>query len=321
MEAAAVNTATAPPQSPSPQRTQPPPQLPSQQRMPQLSTSPQRTQPSRPMPGTPTLRPPAPRAPAPPATSGIPAAGRPPVPPRVTVHLAPYNGLSSVVQWWLNFLSYVQLYQLTDDQAINILPFYFTEPVKHWFYQLEANARSSLSQFKLAFFSRFRKNDEDLDLDDIKQGQEEDIDSFLFRLQQAASDLNITEVELTKKSSQRAPAKHQGPCIHEKTEDHGRSTTGGQAGGAGTQHVQPHRRRHNSNYSGLRQCSGLFDATAHGTSVGDGVRPHQPSTQPPTPSSVSAASTTSAESTTSATSSTIVKTGEHERKESVFQLW
>lgn len=200
MEAAAVNTATAPPQSPSPQRTQPPPQLPSQQRMPQLSTSPQRTQPSRPMPGTPTLRPPAPRAPAAPATSGIPAAGRPQVPPRVTVHLAPYNGLSSVVQWWLNFLSYVQLYQLTDDQAINILPFYFTEPVKHWFYQLEANARSSLSQFKLAFFSRFRKNDEDLDLDDIKQGQEEDIDSFLFRLQQAASDLNITEVELTKKA-------------------------------------------------------------------------------------------------------------------------
>lgn len=200
MEAAAVNTATAPPQSPSPQRTQPPPQLPSQQRMPQLSTSPQRTQPSRPMPSTPTLRPPAPRAPAPPATSGIPAAGRPPVPPRVTVHLAPYNGLSSVVQWWLNFLSYVQLYQLADDQAINILPFYFTEPVKHWFYQLEANARSSLSQFKLAFFSRFRKNDEDLDLDDIKQGQEEDIDSFLFRLQQAASDLNITEVELTKKA-------------------------------------------------------------------------------------------------------------------------
>lgn len=97
-------------------------------------------------------------------------------------------------------MSYVQLYQLTDDQAINILPFYFTEPVKHWFYQLEANARSSLSQFKLAFFSRFRKNDEDLDLDDIKQGQEEDIDSFLFRLQQAASDLNITEVELTKKA-------------------------------------------------------------------------------------------------------------------------
>lgn len=201
MEAAAVNTATAPPQSPSPQRTQPPPQLPSQQRIPQLSTSPQRTQPSRPMPGTRTLRPPAPRAPAPPATSGIPAAGRPPVPPRVTVHLAPYNRLSSVVQWWLNFLSYVQLYQLTDDQAINILPFYFTEPVKHWFYQLEANARSSLSQFKLAFFSRFRKNDEDLDLDDIKQGQEEDIDSFLFRLQQAASDLNITEAELTKKET------------------------------------------------------------------------------------------------------------------------
>ncbi|XP_062576245.1 uncharacterized protein LOC134267044 [Saccostrea cucullata] len=104
-------------------------------------------------------------------------------PPRVTVHLTPYDRASSAVQWWLNFMSYVSVYQMTDSQALNIIPFNITEPVKHWFYQLAQASKSSLSAFKHAFFDRYRKTDEDLDLDDIKQGANEKLDSYLFRLQ------------------------------------------------------------------------------------------------------------------------------------------
>ena len=141
------------------------------------------------------LTPPLP--PPPPSQQRAPAS---PMPPKVSVHLTPYNGLASVVQWWLNFMSYVTLYQMTDEQAINILPFYFTEPVKHWFYQLADSSKTSIMSFKRALFARYRKTEEDLDLDDIKQGDGEDIDSYIFRLQQAASDLAITEADLTKKA-------------------------------------------------------------------------------------------------------------------------
>lgn len=44
------------------------------------------------------------------------------------------------------------------------------------------------------------KTEEDLDLDDIKQGIDEDLDLHIFRFQQTASDLTITEAELTKKA-------------------------------------------------------------------------------------------------------------------------
>ena len=141
------------------------------------------------------LTPPLP--PPPPSQQRAPAS---PMPPKVSVHLTPYNGLASVVQWWLHFMSYVTLYQMTDEQAINILPFYFTEPVKHWFYQLADSSKTSIMSFKRALFARYRKTEEDLDLDDIKQGDGEDIDSYIFRLQQAASDLTITEADLTKKA-------------------------------------------------------------------------------------------------------------------------
>lgn len=89
---------------------------------------------------------------------------------------------------------------MTNDQTLNILPFYFTEPVKHWFYQLQLTTRASLTNFEQAFFARYRKTEEDLDLDDIKQGNDVDLDSYIFRFQQAASDLTITEAKLTKKA-------------------------------------------------------------------------------------------------------------------------
>lgn len=94
-----------------------------------------------------------PAPPAPQATAAVTA-----MPLKVSVHLAPYNGVSSVVQWWMNFITYIELFQMTNDQTLNILPFYFTEPVKHWFYQLQLTTRASLTNFKQAFFARYRKN-------------------------------------------------------------------------------------------------------------------------------------------------------------------
>lgn len=68
--------------------------------------------------------------------------------------------ISSVEQWWLNFLSYIQLYKMPNDQALNILPFFCTEP------------NTGLISFNRlrAFFARYREIKEDIDLDDINQG-------------------------------------------------------------------------------------------------------------------------------------------------------
>lgn len=57
--------------------------------------------------------------PAPPASQATAAVTA--MPPKVSVHLATYNGVSSVVQWWMHFISYIQLHQMTNDQTLNIL--------------------------------------------------------------------------------------------------------------------------------------------------------------------------------------------------------
>ena len=80
------------------------------------------------------------------------------------------------------------LYVICDiyKQAINILPLYFAEPVKHWFYLLSDNSKTSIMSFKSVLFTR--------------QGDGKDIDSYIFRLRQAASDQTIPVADLTKKA-------------------------------------------------------------------------------------------------------------------------
>ena len=77
---------------------------------------------------------------------------------------------SDTMQWTrLRRSVAADLYVICDiyEQAITILPIYFAEPVKHWFYQLSDNSKTSIMSFNSALFTR--------------QGDGEDIDSYIFR--------------------------------------------------------------------------------------------------------------------------------------------
>ena len=81
----------------------------------------------------------------------------------VNIQLPQYDGTTSVVQWWMSFMAYVQLYRMDDHQAINIIPFCLSHMIKHWFLNLDLNIKVR-SQWKKAFFTRF-KNQETTDED------------------------------------------------------------------------------------------------------------------------------------------------------------
>lgn len=115
---------------------------------------------------------------------------------------------------------------MTNDQALNIVPFVFTEQVKHWFNQLQLTTRASVIHFKQAFSTQdIEKTEEELDLDDIKQGIDEDLDSFIFRIKQAPSDLTITKAELAKKTAKKNTPSTSGSSLHAKAEDNGGTTS------------------------------------------------------------------------------------------------
>lgn len=131
--------------------------------------------------------------------------------PRVTVLLQPYNGLTSPLQWWMTFMSYVSLYSLTDRQALDIFPFNTTELVRHWFLTLGDQFKTNLNVFKEAFFKRFREDSCESDLDIVKQEDQKSVDNFIHRFQFAACDLDLSEKHLVSRaikiSNQRFVAK------------------------------------------------------------------------------------------------------------------
>lgn len=48
-------------------------------------------------------------------------------------NLEKYNGKTSIIQWWLKFLTFINLQKLSEKMAINTLPFYLTEASESWF--------------------------------------------------------------------------------------------------------------------------------------------------------------------------------------------
>ena len=45
----------------------------------------------------------------------------------VNIQLPQYNGTTSIVQWWMSFMAYLQLYRMDEHQAINLGRFYCRE--------------------------------------------------------------------------------------------------------------------------------------------------------------------------------------------------
>ena len=119
----------------------------------------------------------------------------------VNIQLPQYDGTTSIVQWWMSFMAYVQLYRMDEHQAINIIPFCLSHMIKHWFLNLDFQIKTSLESVKKAFFTRFKNQETaDEDIDNISQGTNETVDNYVFRFQQAASDSELPEKYLVQKA-------------------------------------------------------------------------------------------------------------------------
>ena len=76
-------------------------------------------------------------------------------PHRPHVTLKPYNGKSSPVYWWTQFLAYVQLMRMPEAEAIMTFSFYSTDYAETWYATLESTYKTSLNRIKEALMSRF----------------------------------------------------------------------------------------------------------------------------------------------------------------------
>ena len=99
----------------------------------------------------------------------------------IAPHIQPprkFNGKTSVVHWWTAFMAYVTFVKFNPQEICQILPNFLEGPAETWFYTLTDTVRSSVDIFKEALFKRFRPSQLNVELMDIRQGENETDDDY-----------------------------------------------------------------------------------------------------------------------------------------------
>lgn len=86
------------------------------------------------------------------------------------VKLEKYDGKTSIIQWWFNFLTFINLQKLSDKMAIDTLSFYLKGAAESWFYSFDDAMKRSLTTIKEAIHQRFQPSSQNnLEMMDVKQ--------------------------------------------------------------------------------------------------------------------------------------------------------
>ncbi|XP_062603682.1 uncharacterized protein LOC134265486, partial [Saccostrea cucullata] len=110
------------------------------------------------------------------------------------VKLDKYDGKTSIIQWWLKFITFINLQRLTEKMAIETLPFYLAGAAESWFFSLDEAFKHSLSTIKEAIHQRFQPSSRNnLQLMDVKQKQTESVEDFIHRVTQMTTDRRVDQ--------------------------------------------------------------------------------------------------------------------------------
>ncbi|XP_062574148.1 uncharacterized protein LOC134235987 [Saccostrea cucullata] len=110
------------------------------------------------------------------------------------VRLEKFNGKVSVVQWWYKFITFINLQKLTEEVAINTLPFYLEGAAESWFYALDGAVKSSLESIRRALHNRFQPSSRhNLQLMDVKQKDQESVEDFMHRVTSMTNDRSVDQ--------------------------------------------------------------------------------------------------------------------------------
>lgn len=98
------------------------------------------------------------------------------------VKLEKYDGKTSIIQWWFNFLTFINLQKLSDKMAIDTLSFYLKGAAESWFYSFDDAMKRSLTIIKEAIHQRFQPSSQNnLEMMDVKQKYSETVEDFIHR--------------------------------------------------------------------------------------------------------------------------------------------
>ncbi|XP_071128983.1 uncharacterized protein [Mytilus edulis] len=112
------------------------------------------------------------------------------------INLNNYDGKSSASQWWGYFIRWTLIQKMCEQQQCNSFPFFMADGIpKQWFATLSETVHNSLQLLKDEFFKRFEKSQGlfDVNILQLKQGQNERVDEFMARLQEKTTGQDIPD--------------------------------------------------------------------------------------------------------------------------------
>ncbi|KAK3100025.1 hypothetical protein FSP39_013636 [Pinctada imbricata] len=117
-----------------------------------------------------------------------------PVPP-----LDKFDGQSvSATEWWLTFMSFVTLHNMSEVTAIRALPFYLAGIAFQWFMHLTPDYKTTLAKVEEAFYKRFKpKAPINKEVIRVNQAPGETVDHYIFRVRRLAADSTMDEGMIT----------------------------------------------------------------------------------------------------------------------------
>lgn len=119
-------------------------------------------------------------------------------PPRANISLEKYDGKTSAIQFWTQFMTFISIMNVPLDAAHTYFSFYLKDTAKDWYFQLTPAVQNSLSELKSAFLARFRPQVPfSLGLVDITQQNTESVDQYISRIRKLSTDSTMPEDCLT----------------------------------------------------------------------------------------------------------------------------
>lgn len=73
-----------------------------------------------------------------------------PPPPRANISLEKYDGKTSAIQFWTQFMTFISIMNVPLDAAHTYFSFYLKDTAKDWYFQLAPAVQNSLSELKSA---------------------------------------------------------------------------------------------------------------------------------------------------------------------------
>ncbi|CAG2187386.1 unnamed protein product [Mytilus edulis] len=113
--------------------------------------------------------------------------------------IKPFDGNSSVVQWFKSFMIYMNIMNCTEQTIVQSFSHFLTGKAEQWFLTLNEQV-VTLNRLQELLYTRFKPTPLTVEMLQVEQGNSESVDDYIHRVMKMCADANLQEIQLMTKA-------------------------------------------------------------------------------------------------------------------------